>query len=83
MLPREGEVGKWILKDSEWKSGMLGLHSWAAIQSTVSIGMKVREWRALEAIARALVCLGQEENVANTFRYADQDHTVYLFSNIY
>ena len=62
---------------------MLGLHSWDAIQSTVSIGMKVREWRDLEAIARALVCLGQEENVENMFGHADQDHTVYLFSNIY
>ena len=71
------------MKDSEWKSGMLGLHSWDAIQSTVSIGMKVSEWRDLEAIARVLVFLGQEENVENTFGHADQGHMVYLFSNIY
>ena len=27
--------------------------------------------------------INEEENVENTFGHADQDHTVYLFSNIY
>lgn len=42
------------IESSEWKSGMLGFAFLGCNQSTVSIGMKVREWGALEAIARAL-----------------------------